>query len=74
MDVWLCGVIDEIIVHDERRARRDRFKTVGMEAGIPTLHPRRNQGHAPSTAAERYGRGDCEGHGDGDGECPGVEV
>ena len=34
---------------------RDRFKTVGMEAGIPTRVLDAIQGHAPRTAAESYG-------------------
>ena len=47
-------------VHRERPercadARRHRFKTVGMEAGIPTRVLDAIQGHAPRTAAEGYG-------------------
>jgi hypothetical protein len=34
---------------------RDRFKTVGMEAGIPTRILDVIQGHAPRRAAEGYG-------------------
>ena len=34
---------------------RHRFKTVGMEAGIPTRVLDAIQGHAPRTAAEGYG-------------------
>jgi hypothetical protein len=34
---------------------RARFKTVGMEAGIPTRVLDAIQGHAPRTAAEGYG-------------------
>ena len=34
---------------------RHRFKTVGMEAGIPTRVLDAIQGHAPRTAAEAYG-------------------
>jgi len=34
---------------------RHRFKTVGMEAGIPTRILDAIQGHAPRTAAEGYG-------------------
>ena len=37
------------------RRWRDRFKTVGMEAGIPTRILDAIQGHAPRTAAEGYG-------------------
>jgi hypothetical protein len=34
---------------------RHRFKTVGMEAGIPTRILDAIQGHAPRTASESYG-------------------
>ncbi len=34
---------------------RHRFRTVGMEAGIPTRVLDAIQGHAPRTAAEGYG-------------------
>src|ERR1700729_3712434 len=34
---------------------RDRFKTVGMEAGIPTRILDAIQGHAPRTAGDSYG-------------------
>jgi site-specific recombinase XerD len=34
---------------------RHRFKTIGMEAGIPTRVLDAIQGHAPRTAAEGYG-------------------
>jgi hypothetical protein len=53
---------------------RHRFKTVGMEAGIPTRVLDALQGHAPRTAAEGYGEVTIKVMAESIGRLPRVEV